>query len=76
MPVAKLSSKSQIVLPSEIRKNLHLKPGDLLEITQEGDQVVIRKAPASFVEALDRCGSQLWQGYEKELSGARDEWDD
>jgi len=75
MPLAKLSSKSQIVLPVEIRKQLSIKPGDLLEITLEGDSVVIHKAPDSFVDALDRCGSDLWRGYADELKKDRDEWD-
>lgn len=75
MPLAKLSSKSQIVLPAKIRKRLDLKPGDTLEITAEQDGIMIRKAPVSHVEALDSCSSDLWQGYETELKKARDQWD-
>ncbi|MBI5440186.1 MAG: AbrB/MazE/SpoVT family DNA-binding domain-containing protein [Deltaproteobacteria bacterium] len=75
MPLAKLSSKSQIVLPAAIRRSLGLQAGDWLEVAQEGDHVVLRKAPGSFVEALDACGSDLWAGYEGELEEARGEWD-
>lgn len=75
MSVARLSSKSQIVLPAAIRRKLGILPGDLLEISQEGDHVVLRKAPASFVEALQACGSQIWRGYESDLEEARRRWD-
>ncbi len=75
MPLAKLSNKSQIVLPAAIRQSLGLHPGDLLEIAQEGDHIVLRKAPASFVDALEACASDLWRGYEAELEEARGQWD-
>jgi len=75
MALARLSSKSQIVLPAAIRRNLGLQAGDLLEIAQEGDHVVVRKAPGSFVDSLAACGSDLWRGYEGELEEARGQWD-
>lgn len=75
MPLARLSSKSQIVLPAAIRKRLGLQAGDLLEIQQEGDHLIVRKAPRSFVDALDECGSPLWSGYEEELEAGREQWD-
>lgn len=75
MPLAKLSSKAQIVLPAEIRSRLRLKPGDLLEITEEKKEIRIRKAPQSYVSALENCISEIWQGYEAELDKARDQWD-
>jgi antitoxin PrlF len=75
MPLAKLSSKSQIVLPAKIRKKLGIQPGDTIEITQEDNTIVLRKAPSSFVEELERCCSGLWKGYEQELQESREEWD-
>ena len=72
MPIARLSSRSQIVIPAEIRKRLELRPGDSLEITEEQDRIMIRKAPVSFVDGLDTCASDLWQGYEEEMHKARD----
>lgn len=76
MPLAKLSSKSQIVLPAKIRRKLAINPGDLLEIQTENETIIIRKAPSSFVDALQECASPLWRGYEKELQKSRDQWDD
>ena len=52
MPTATLSSKSQLVLPAEIRRKLGIHPGDRLVVELEGDHAVIRKAPCSDVDAL------------------------
>ena len=75
MPHAKLSSKSQIVIPADIRRKLHVRPGDTLEVNLEGDAVTIRKAPGSYLEALESCASDLWRGYESELQRERDQWE-
>lgn len=74
MPMAKLSSKAQIVLPAAIRKRLRIEPGDTLEITEENNVILIRKAPDSTADALDACASELWRDYEKELEETRDQW--
>ncbi len=74
MPLAKVSSKSQIVLPAAIRKRLKIQPGDELEITTTHNAIIIRKAAVSATEALDACGSDIWRGYEEELDRARDQW--
>jgi len=52
----KMSSKNQIVVPSEARKALHLKPGERLVVTvREDDVIEMRKAkgdPAALLEGL------------------------
>ncbi len=75
MPIVKLSSKSQLVLPAAIRKRLAIKPGDLLQVIEKDDAIVIRRAPSSYVDALERCASDLWRGYERELERSRERWD-
>ncbi|MHB1399527.1 MAG: AbrB/MazE/SpoVT family DNA-binding domain-containing protein [Trichloromonadaceae bacterium] len=75
MPLAKLSSKSQIVLPAKIRRKLDLHPGDTLEILEQGESVLLRKAPRSYLQELEGCISDLWIGYGRELKEARDEWE-
>ncbi len=75
MPVARLSSKSQIVIPAAIRRRLGLKAGDLLEIRQEGDSVVVRKAERSALDELERIGGDLWRGSVEALKREREEWD-
>jgi len=75
MPTARLSKKSQLVLPAEIRKKLGIRPGDQLNLEVEGEHVVLRKAPDSDVEELGKYCSDLWQGYADEIDEMRDAWD-
>jgi len=75
MATAKLSKKSQLVLPAKIRRQLKIEPGDRLDLEVEGDHVILRKAPRSDVEALGQYRSSLWKGYAEELDRVRDEWD-
>ena len=75
MSTATLSSKSQIVLPAEVRRRLGLRPGDRLVIDVEDEHAVIRKAPASDADALAELRSELWRGYARDLEQARNEWD-
>ena len=75
MPTATLSSKSQLVLPAEIRRKLGIHPGDRLVVEVEGDRAVIRKAPYSDVEALAAYRSNIWRDYADDVQKARDEWD-
>ncbi len=75
MPDATLSSKHQLVIPAAVRKQLGLKPGDQLDVQVEGDQAIIRKAPKSYVQALEKVTASLWKGYGHKLQGDRDQWD-
>lgn len=75
MPSARLSSKSQIVLPAEIRRRLGLRPGDMLHIEEQNGRIVLQKAEGSAVRALEHCCSPLWQQAEAELQALRNEWD-
>jgi AbrB family looped-hinge helix DNA binding protein len=43
MSTALLSTKGQLVIPSRIRKALHLQPGDRVELELEGQSLVIRR---------------------------------
>ncbi|GAB6043257.1 AbrB/MazE/SpoVT family DNA-binding domain-containing protein [Endothiovibrio diazotrophicus] len=75
MSTATLSSKSQVVLPADVRRQLGLHAGDRLVIDAEDGRVVIEKAPISFVDALEALGGELWHGYADELEDGREEWD-
>ena len=45
MPVAKLTSKGQLVIPKEIREIMHLHPGDRIDfLVRDDGEVVIRPA--------------------------------
>jgi len=76
MPLVKVSRKAQIVLPAQIRKKLAIKPGDLLQIEMKNEVIIIKKAPSSFVKALEQYASSIWQVYKEELEREREQWDE
>ena len=47
-----LSSKNQIVIPSEARKALNVKAGDKILVTVQGDKVIILQKPESWSAAI------------------------
>ncbi len=51
-----LGSKGEVVLPTKVRGELGLKPGDELELRLEGDCVVLRKKAGRFAAYLERLG--------------------
>ena len=75
MPTAKLSSKAQIVIPAAIRRKLGLGPGDRLEMRVEGEEVIMRRLPASATNALKALRSRAWKGRAGALMKEREEWD-
>ena len=52
MPTVKTSSKGQIVIPKEIRDQLGVKPGSLVELKFVNGHIVIRPLPQDPVAAL------------------------
>ena len=43
MPTAKISIKGQLVIPSRLRKALHLRPGDEVDFTLEDQRLVLQR---------------------------------
>jgi AbrB family looped-hinge helix DNA binding protein len=75
MPRVRLSSKSQVVVPAEVRKILGVGPGDEIDFAHDGSEVVVRKAARSAVDRVAEFSGPMWQGYADELQLERDEWD-
>lgn len=44
---SKVGRKGQVVLPKAVRERLGIRPGDEVEISDDGEQVAIRKAAPS-----------------------------
>ena len=59
---SRLSSKGQVTIPSEVRKRLHLEPGDTVIYEVEEERAVLRRA-----EPFDIA-------YHAAVSGTLDEW--
>jgi AbrB family looped-hinge helix DNA binding protein len=60
---ATLTSKGQITIPVHIRKQLHLKPGDVLEFDEN----------APFLKATKTISAEAWEQFGK---AAIDPWGD
>ena len=43
--VTKVSTKGQVVLPSQVRRRLGLQPGDPLEVHVDGEKIVLTPHP-------------------------------
>ena len=52
MPAVKISSKGQVVIPVEIREKLGIKPGKMVNLSLDGEKVVITPLPEDPIKAL------------------------
>lgn len=63
MAIVRVTRNSQITIPKEVREKVGIKEGDRVEVTVEGDRVVIRKIeleditdflPKNFEEIMNK----------------------
>jgi len=73
MSTVKLSSKNQIVIPTEARQKLGLKAGDCLKVLIKGDSICLVKEPGSYVNKLYASGRDLYSS--NYLVAERDSWE-
>lgn len=71
MKVTKLSSKGQIVLPAELRKEFHLSKGDKLIVKKQNGEIILK--PITSLKKLK--GVDEIEEASKELEKTREEWD-
>ena len=73
----KLSSKSQIALPADIRRELGVGPGDRIVLTVRGDEVVLM-TPEAFAKATSGLLRGTWgadrQEIDRYLERERESW--
>ncbi len=72
MPVVKLSSKNQIVLPKEAREAMHLKAKDELLVIVKDDITIIMPKPKSYRHLLSGLGKGVYG--KKHLEKERSSW--
>lgn len=74
--VTKVSKKSQIVIPKEIRRLVHLFDGDELMVDVEGDRIILRVKPRSYTKKLKGLHKEIWKGVDpkKYIKEERDSW--
>lgn len=74
---AKLTSKYQITIPSEIRRCLDLEAGDVLHLKVEDGRVVLQAARGGWTESTRGLGAEMWRaegGAETVIRRERDGW--
>ena len=47
-----VSTKGQLVIPAEIRKALHIKPGTRFAVLRERNQIILRPVNRQFIDEL------------------------
>jgi len=62
MPLATLTSKGQITIPSAVRKKLHLHAGDKIDFSLIGDHEVLLKPVTKGVEDVFACLNHASKG--------------
>ena len=53
--ITKISSKGQVVIPSEIREKLHLEEGNLLIISDTDDSICMKKLELPKIKSWDEA---------------------
>jgi AbrB family looped-hinge helix DNA binding protein len=59
MDTATLSTKGQLVIPTRLRKALHLQPGDRVAFRLEGERLIIAKEGAPSARLIKRNGRRV-----------------
>lgn len=50
-----VSSKGQVVIPSEFREEMHLTPGTKVSVQRDGNALVLRPVTPEFIHSLRGC---------------------
>jgi AbrB family looped-hinge helix DNA binding protein len=72
----RVSKKSQIVIPKEIRETVGISEGDELIVDVEGDRVILKVKPKSYTKKLRGLHKNVWKGIDpkKYVRGERESW--
>lgn len=73
----KVSTKHQIVVPSEARRALGIRSGDRLSVEVTADAIVLRPRARRAGARLRGLGREIWQGLDpvEYVRQLREEWD-
>ena len=73
----KVSSKNQIALPAEARKELGIKCGDTLIVDVVGDHLLLFREPADWLKYMRGLGKEVWEGLDAQeyVNQERDTWE-
>ncbi len=77
IPIVKLSSRHQVVIPKKVRKELGLHAGDQLVVEVEGEKVVLHPRPKNYTNYMLGLGKEVWQGIDatEYIRKERESWE-
>jgi len=59
MSTATISTKGQLVIPGRIRNALHLKPGDKVILTLEGEKLILQRHAPRRARLVEKRGRRI-----------------
>ena len=59
MSTATLSSNGQLMIPDHLRNALHLRPGDKVTLTLEGEKIVVQRDETSRATLVEENGRKV-----------------
>ena len=74
----KVSSKNQIAVPAEVRRELKIKPGDTLLVAVVSGHAVLMPEPEDYAAAMRGLGAEVWHGEDAQeyVNRERDAWEE
>ncbi|BCB95223.1 AbrB family transcriptional regulator [Dissulfurispira thermophila] len=72
----RLTKKSQIVIPKNIREKVGISEGDELIVDADKDKIILTVKPRSYSKKLRGLHKEIWKGVDpkKYVKGERDSW--
>jgi AbrB family looped-hinge helix DNA binding protein len=59
MSTATISTKGQLVIPNRFRKALHLRPGDKVSFSLEGERLIIQRDEPERARLVEKNGRKV-----------------
>ena len=76
MPMSRMSRKSQVTIPAEVRRRAGIELGDQIVVNEEDGRIVISKAePQAWLNRMEAFRGDHWNEAADELKLDRDAWD-
>lgn len=79
MPLTKVSHKFQVVIPKDIRELLGISKGDILQVYEKDDEIVMKKTENKTrlsLKDLKGLGKEIWKDIDVEdyIKKERESW--
>lgn len=77
MARVRVNNKNQIVIPTEARRKLGIKPGDNVVLDIGKHSILLIREPESYTESMRGLGKEIWADIDTDewLQRERDSWE-